>query len=116
MHWGMMMTQRDAFDLEAAFEAARAQPPQMSAQLAARIAQDAVAAQPAAPLWRRIVAAVGGPAGVGALVTATVAGFWLGVAPPAQTVDPLVLAGIGSLAVEEPWDDLIGTDWYGDEG
>jgi hypothetical protein len=107
----MMMTQPDRFDLEAALEAARAAPPQMSAALAARIGDDALHYLPRERLWRRILAAVGGPAGLGGLVTATVAGFWLGVAPPAQTVDPLLLFGTADAVAEEDMTDLTGSGW-----
>ena len=116
MHWGMMMTQCDDFDLEAAFDAARAAPPQMPDALMARIVADAEGYQPQVPLWRRLMAAVGGPAGLGGLVTATVVGFWLGVSPPQDTVDPLVLIGAVELAADEDIADLLGFGWYSDEG
>lgn len=108
-----MMTQPDKFDLEALFEDARAQPPQMSGGLVARIAADAVAQMPTLPLWRRAMAAVGGPAGLGGLVTATVAGFWIGVAPPAETVDPLALFGTPETVADYDLTDLTGVDWAG---
>ena len=111
MHWGMMMTQRDTFDLESLFEEARANPPHPSADLSARIAADAAAQMPRAPLWWRLIGAVGGPAGFGGLVTATVAGFWIGVAPPVDTVDPLVLFGTVDSASAFEVTDLTGFDW-----
>lgn len=116
MHWGIRMTQRDNFDLEATFDAARAGPPQMPDGLLARIVADAEAVQPQVPLWRRLMAAVGGPAGLGGLVTATVAGFWLGVAPPHDNVDPLVLIGVIELAADDDMTDLLGFGWYSEEG
>lgn len=116
MHWGMMMTQLDDFDLEAAFDVARATPPQMPDALAARIVSDALTHQPAVPLWRRVMAAVGGPAGLGGLVTATVAGFWFGVAPPADTVDPLILLGTVEMAADDDLADFTGFGWYSEEG
>ena len=116
MHWGMTMTQPDKFDLEALFEDARAQPPQMRGDLTTRIIADSVAHLPSVPLWRRVMAAVGGPAGLGGLVTATVAGFWIGVAPPVDRVDPLVL--FGAVETDETYDvtDLTGFDWDIEEG
>ena len=116
MHWGMMMTQRDAFDLEAAFDAARVAPPQMPDGLLARVAEDALAYQPQPPLWRRIFAAVGGAAGVGGLVTATAVGFWFGFTPPQTSVDPLVLIGAVELAAEDDMTDVLAFGWYSEEG
>ena len=116
MHWGMMMTQPETFDLEALFEDARAQPPEMPDSLGTRIVADALAHQPRVPLWRRVIAAVGGPAGFGGLVTATVAGFWIGVAPPADTVDPLVLFGAVESVSYYDLTDLTGFDWNIEEG
>ncbi|KEJ89242.1 hypothetical protein [Sulfitobacter donghicola] len=110
------MTQPDSFDLEAAFENARANPPQMSDALSARIVADAERLQPSAPLWQRLIAAVGGPAGVGGLVTATVAGFWFGVAPPGDQVDPLVLFGAVDTVVDEDLTELMGVGWFSEEG
>jgi hypothetical protein len=106
-----MMTQPDRFDLETLFAAARAAPPQMPDALAARIVADARTHLPRRPLWRRMVEAVGGPAGLGGLVTATVAGFWLGVAPPAETVDPLVLFGAAETVAEV---EISVFDWTAD--
>lgn len=116
MHWGIKMRQHDGFDLESAFEAARAAPAQMPQALAARIIADAERLQPSKPLWHRLMNAVGGPAGVGGLVTATVAGFWFGVSPPADVVDPLVLVGAVDLTVDEDVADLMSFGWYSDEG
>lgn len=110
------MTQRDSFDLEAAFEAARADPPQMSAALLARIEADALEHQRPVPLWRRLLGALGGPAGVGGLVTATVMGFWVGFAPPADQLDPLVLIGAVEQVADDDFADMSGFGWYSDEG
>ncbi|MEQ6204061.1 hypothetical protein ABMC88_13505 [Sulfitobacter sp. HNIBRBA2951] len=112
------MTDPDSFDLEAAFEAARAAPPVMPDGLAARIVADAAAQMPRAPWWQRMMASVGGPAGVGGLVTATVVGFWVGVAPPDTSVDPLALMGIET-ALDDTSDDLPafgGFVWDSEEG
>ncbi len=109
------MTQRDDFELEAALTAARAAPPPMPGALAQRILADALAAQTPAPLWRRIIAGLGGPVGLGGLVTATVAGFWIGVAPPDALPDPLVLMGVVA-ATEEEDVGLNGLGWDSEEG
>jgi hypothetical protein len=53
---------------------------------------------------------------LGGLVTATVAGFWLGVAPPVDTVDPLLWFGTTEVAVDEDMTDLFGFDWDREEG
>jgi hypothetical protein len=116
MHWGMTMTQPDGFDLETAFDAARVAPPRMPDALAARIIADGERLQPSTPLWQRLMAAVGGPAGLGGLVTATVAGFWFGVALPVEQVNPLVLLGAVELTADEDLTDLMGVGWFSDEG
>ncbi|MCX7566468.1 hypothetical protein OS189_08955 [Sulfitobacter sp. F26169L] len=110
------MTQPDRFDLDTALEAARANPPQMPKRLAEQIVNDAMSYQPRAPFWRRIMAAVGGPAGVSGMVTATIAGFWLGVAAPVEQVDPLALIGVVDALDQDEMSDLMGFDWYSDEG
>jgi hypothetical protein len=110
------MTQPDPFDLEMAFEAARAAPAPLPDDLAARIVADAIAHQPRKPLLARILGAIGGPAGLGGLVTATVAGFWLGVAPPTEVFDPLVLVGAFETETGDDYADLIGFEWDSDEG
>lgn len=110
------MTQPDGFDLEMAFDAARAAPPLMSDALAARIIADGERFQPAAPIWQRLMKAIGGPAALGGLVTATVVGFWFGVAPPGDQLDPLVLLGAIEQVADEDMTDLMGDGWYSDEG
>lgn len=116
MHWGIMMTQPDGFDLEAAFDAARAAPPRMSDALATRIVADAERLLPAAPLWQRLMKAIGGPAAFGGLVTATAVGFWFGVAPPGDVLDPITLLGAVEQVTYEDMTDLMGDGWYSDEG
>ncbi|WP_299411853.1 hypothetical protein [uncultured Sulfitobacter sp.] len=110
------MTQRDPFDLEAAFDAARAAPAPLPDDLAARILADAQAHQPRKPIWQRIIAAVGGPAGVGGLVTATAAGFWFGIAPPAEGFDPLVLVGAVEQDIDADLTLMSDFGWGNDEG
>ncbi len=71
--------------LEDFFAAARANPPQVSADLQARVLADAEAHMPKAPrqpwyqaLWQIL----GGAAGLSGLATAAAVGIWVGVAPP----------------------------------
>jgi len=110
------MTQHDPFDLEAAFDAARAAPARMPDALSARIVADALAHQPKKPLLTRLLAAIGGPAGLGGLVTATVAGFWLGVAPPVDGIDPLTFISGVEMDAGDEYTDIVGLGWYSDEG
>jgi hypothetical protein len=112
----MTMKHNEDHDLEAFFDAARAAPPQMPSGLMARIVADAAVHQRPPPLWRRTMAALGGPVAMGGLVTATVAGFWLGLVPPQDTVDPLVLIGVVDLAAEDEMTDVLYAGWYSDEG
>ncbi|MEO3415406.1 hypothetical protein AAFO92_12180 [Roseovarius sp. CAU 1744] len=79
--------------LESYFQAANEVAPEPSGRLMSRVLEDALAAQPAsealrsAPvvggLWRDFLRAVGGWPAMAGLVSATVAGLWLGIAPPA---------------------------------
>jgi len=110
------MTQHDPFDLEAAFDAARAAPARMPEALSVRIVADALAHQPPKPFLTRLLAAIGGPAGLGGLVTATVAGFWFGIAPPLDGIDPLALIGAVELDASYEYTDLVGLGWDSDEG
>ena len=87
----------------------------MADALTARIAADAQANLPPKPLWCRLLAGIGGPAGLGGMATATVAGFWLGVVPPAETLDPLVLIGTVETAAQTELMDLTGFDLAGFE-
>ncbi len=116
MHWGIVMTQPDGFDLETVFEAARAAPPQMSDALSMRIIADAEKLQPARPLWQRLMNAIGGPAALGGLVTATIVGFWFGVSPPDSVLDPITLLGGVDQATDEDIVALLSDGWYSDEG
>lgn len=91
------MTEQHQTDrtLEAFFEAGRRAAPQPSGDLMARILADAGAARAVAPVVRPkqrgllagLVAAIGGWPAVASLATATVAGLYIGVSPPAQLED-----------------------------
>jgi hypothetical protein len=89
----------DEFDgLDAFFEAGRAEAPALSDALLARIVVDAARVQaapqaakpgPVAPrrrpgLWHTLSLAIGGRGAVAGLLSATLAGIWLGFSPPAQ--------------------------------
>jgi hypothetical protein len=82
-------------DLDAFFAAAKTDGARPSPALMARILQDAAAEQPrAAPTAPRprftlaaLVAALGGGGALAGLATATVAGLWIGLAPPIAVED-----------------------------
>jgi len=88
--------------LEGLFAAARANPPQVSADLQARVLADAQAHMPKAPRqpWHRALWQIlGGAAGLSGLATAAAVGVWIGVAPPEGLPD---LAG---QIVSNSWPD-----------
>lgn len=84
------MQDDDDRELEVFFDAARRTAPQPSADLMARILADAAAEQPQpvvavakpVPWWRSAFDALGGAPAIGGLLTATVAGVWIGAAQP----------------------------------
>jgi hypothetical protein len=73
--------------LEAFFDAARADAPQVPDALMARVLADAAAEQrrPRPRTW--MVDLLGGGFGISGLITATCVGFWIGLAPPAGLPD-----------------------------
>lgn len=106
--------------LEALFEKARANPPDVPDALMARVLTDAEAMRPKAQTtgWRGWLASLGGLPALGGLVAATCVGFWLGFAPPAALPD---LAGqmLGfDLVLDEDVDapGLTGFGWDIGEG
>lgn len=71
--------------LENFFAAARANPPQVSGDLQARVLADAEAHMPKAsrrPWYQALWQILGGAAGLSGLATAAAVGIWVGVAPP----------------------------------
>ncbi|MEQ6248542.1 hypothetical protein ABMC89_06600 [Sulfitobacter sp. HNIBRBA3233] len=111
------MTGPDPFDLEDLLAAARAAPPRLSDAAAARVLDSALAHQPRAALWPRLLRAIGGPVGLGGLVAATVAGAWIGIAPPADRLDPLALLDrAGVLAQDQELTGLYSLSWDLEEG
>lgn len=109
----MAMTDRDRVDhdLEGFFEAARRTAPEPSPDLLARVLADAARAQARpqpprpvrqavgggtrVPRWRQFVDALGGWPAMAGLVSAGVAGLWLGVNPP-DALSVLPLSGFGA--------------------
>lgn len=94
MHWDTTMKRpdkdmRDDDALEAMFQSARSSPPAVPAALMARVLADAQETQPvpAQGIWRTLWHSIGGSRGLGGLVTATLVGVWIGVAPPDQIPD-----------------------------
>ncbi|MFD1911517.1 dihydroorotate dehydrogenase [Halodurantibacterium flavum] len=83
----------DATSLDPFFAAMKTRTPAPGEDLMARILADADRLQPAPPAfaprrslrprWREALSAFGGWQAVTGLVTATVAGLWLGLSPPA---------------------------------
>jgi hypothetical protein len=104
----MTKAKSDDTDLGLYFQAAQHQPPIANEALLARVLADALTAQtahgfpapraqPAVPLWRQLLAALGGWQGVGGMATAGLVGVWLGFSPP---------AGLDALALLAPADGL----------
>ncbi len=82
--------------LEGFFEAARAKAPQPSGDLQVRILADADAAlaatvrpAPRRTLLRDVLQGLGGWPAMAGLVTATMAGVWIGISPP-EMVETLI--------------------------
>jgi len=105
----MAMTEKDRMDRDLAglFDAARRAAPEPSPDLLARVLADAqaVQAEQAAPTparspsrvtrWRQFVDTLGGWPAMAGLVSAGVAGLWLGINPP-EVLSALPLAGFGT--------------------
>ena len=115
----MMTDQHD--DIEALFAQARAVTPVVSDGLFARIMADAAAVdmvrQPRAPVlpqkgwFAGLLAALGGWPALGGLAMATVAGVWIGVAPPTQLTDIAVSLWGGTETVSlSLQDDVFGLE------
>ncbi len=91
----MTMTDPKSDDLDDLFAQMRDIPVVPSDALMARVLADAAAAQPRAVpaltrqhgLWGRMMEAIGGWPSFGGLAVATVAGIWVGVAPPSSFQD-----------------------------
>ena len=102
--------------LEAAFERARVPDMMPSEAVLDRIMMDAdtvlaastpVSKRPKQGIGAMILEAIGGWTAFGGLVTATVAGLWIGVSPPAALTD--LSAGIWGATIEVP---LLESDMF----
>jgi len=98
------------------FEAARAQAPEPSPDLLARVLADAEAAQaqpvarrpvPRSGLWTRIAQGLGGWPGLTGLGAAALAGLWIGLAMPATL--PGITEGPVDYVVDIAPDMALGT-------
>ena len=112
------MTRPEDDMLEDLFDAARKAPPAMPDGLMDRIEAEGRARQPQgrADHWRGWLAGIGGLAGLGGLVTATLAGVWIGVAGPAPLTDPVESFLGVDVAEEDGWLGSDGFGWDSDEG
>ena len=117
----MMMTDPNDDFLDDLFATARRGDPVPGDDLVTRILADSDAVQdswatPATPtvelgLWARMLDVIGGWPALGGLAAATIAGVWVGIAPPAGVTD--LTAGIWGEAVTVP---LTSTDLGFDAG
>ncbi len=93
---------RDSDDLNAFFEASRAQTPVPSAALIRRVGRDGARvrrramARLFADRMRQVAAALGGWGGLSGLAAASATGIWLGYAPPAGWPDPVSMLARGN--------------------
>lgn len=121
----MDKTDRDD-ELQAFFDAARQQPMPASEALMARVLRDALslqaAAKPAAPgaprvgLLAGLWSAIGGWPAAAGLVTATVAGVWIGVSSTLGLGEAVITA-LGSTSAESFLDEMAtGFDFAFEEG
>ncbi len=112
-------------DLDDLLTASAQDAPAPGADLMARVLEDGLALQPApggarqpsAGRIARVVVALGGWRGMGGLVAATCAGFWIGFMPP-QSLPDMALSFLGADVVgmvNEPA-ELSGFGWDMDEG
>lgn len=120
----MVMTDPNDDMLEALFAEARGASVAPDDALTARVLADAARVQaagwarpevPQPGLWQRFLDMIGGWPALGGLATATVAGFWIGVAPPTSVSD-LTASLIGDEVSLSPLglqDDLFFTDAEG---
>lgn len=112
----MTMTERDLDDL---FASARAEHVAVSDALLARIVADAdavvaaraVSARVTPEFWATLRACVGGWPGLGGMVAATLAGVWIGFAPP-DAVAPLAASVWGETTTISLFssDDVLGIE------
>ncbi|PJI85030.1 hypothetical protein BC777_3026 [Yoonia maricola] len=115
----MMMNPHDDM-LDDLFAMARGEKPVPGDDLVARVLADADAIQPGVVtaattsqkgLWPRLLEAVGGWPAISGLAAATVAGIWVGIAPP-SSVEDMTASWIG----DEVHVSLFSADLMLDEG
>jgi hypothetical protein len=131
----MTMTKPDAghdpglVELEVLLAEARAEPPEPSDALMARVLADARAEQGAqmlspraaeperTGLWAQVTQVFGGWRSLGGMAVAVCAGFWLGVSTPALMpgVDS-VIYGYETESADDSLPDLTELGWYIEEG
>lgn len=126
-NWGMMMTEieRSDKDVVALFATARRDGSFPSADLLARVLQDAESEQPnprtparvaRSNVLSRALVAVGGWPSLGGLVAATVVGFGIGISPSTM-IDTPAASLFGQSDTLSLYDaDLGGLGWDMDEG
>jgi hypothetical protein len=99
--------------LDAAFELARAAPPEPSADLLARILADARATRPISPrveprlrtrggLFAQLWRGLGGWPAAASLSGAVLAGIWIGASPPASVLELTASLGLSEEAIMLP--------------
>ena len=100
-HWGTIMTDPTQTDLDKLLAEAALQKPSVPTDLMARVMIDATRVQPKVPtalqqgVWASILDVIGGWPAVGGLAMASVAGLWIGVAPPVG-LDAIAAVVLGS--------------------
>ena len=114
-------------ELDTFFAQARSSTPEPSPDLMARILADALEAQPAPPLppvparpaynggMSELWDALGGWPAAASLVTATVAGIWIGISPPDAVSTVTETFGLSEIALLET-DDSFMLDSFLEDG
>lgn len=115
----------DMRDIDALFaDAADGHGAEPSPAFMAQVMQDALTHQPVVvPVyftksrWRQVMSALGGWQGMGGLVAATCAGFWIGINPPdTLPVSMGALLNLEMVYGEADTDALTGYGWDLEEG
>lgn len=106
MNWGMnMVDDHDEFDR---LLAETSRPVGVSDDLMARVLGDAERIsrmRRPVPVWEQMREAVGGWPALGGLAVASLAGLWIGFAPPAMLPDPAgLLVGADNSAITDTWE------------
>lgn len=116
--------QDDMQALEEALHSAAARPPDVPQGLMARVLADAeraqrvdIAAPPSPGLWAVVRSNLGGWQGLGGLVAATCAGFWIGISPPdmVPSADDVIFGALQASAYDAVA-DTFAFGWELEEG